>query len=790
MKKRIYVMLAAVLVSFVAICQKVDVIPQPAVVEVSNGKGFVMNGTTTLYIDKSMKEMPAVEFLKKSFSRSFAKELNVAVKKKLKNKDLSNAIVFVRVSDKKLGAEGYVLTIDDKHIVVEANEEAGFFYALQTLYQLSDSDLLCGHLSDSAFDNLAVCSERIEFPSCRIEDTPRFSYRGKHFDSARHFFTIEQVKKHIDLMAYHKLNTLHFHLTDDQGWRVEIKRYPKLQSVASKRKGTIIGHYNDNDQRNPNYDGVPHGGYYTQEELKELVAYAKARNIEIIPEIDLPGHASAALAAYPELGCKGSGYEVQGTWGIFEEVFCTKDSVLDFLKGVLDEIIEIFPSQYVHIGGDECPKTNWKTCPKCQEQIKRFGLKDEKELQSRFMLILQEYLESKGRKAIAWDEILEGGATKGMTIMSWQGEKAGEEAAKSGLDAIMSPAAYLYFDYYQGEPECEPLAIGGYTTLKKVYYYEPMPAGLTPEQEKHIIGVQANTWTEYIPTYDKLQYMDFPRVAALCESAWCKPENKDYERFLAKLEKLFKAYDAMNVNYSRSHYAINAEVSYDMTKQSPMVNLSTFAKNADIYYAFDAENSQLTDLDKQVFIEFTENIAITKPTVLSAFAERDGKRVSPIFKASYHPNKATGKPYTIENLNPQYSGSTTYALTDALVGSQKSYDKWVGTYGYDYSVLVDLQQEEEVSEISINFLENVGSWIFLPLSVDFYVGMDSENLEKIPADKVIISKEGQIQNFKAEFDKTKARFVKIFATSQKRCPEDHPGAGYPAHCFGDEIIVN
>ena len=782
MIKKTICIIAVCLYCFTAFSQKINVIPQPLSVEEYQTEGFELSKSTTLYLDLKGEEMEVAKYLQNSFQLTFNSSLKVLDKKKIK-RNSENAIVFVKVSDKKLGKEGYELNIDNKRIVVQANEKAGFFYALQTLYQLSDGALLCGHYTYPKNVKSDAKSNVITLPACKIIDSPRFSYRGKHFDSARHFYTIEQVKTHIDLMAYHKLNTLHFHLTDDQGWRVEIKRYPKLHTVGSKREGTIIGHYNDNDQRNPNYDGVPHGGYYTQEELKELVAYAKARNIDIIPEIDLPGHASAALAAYPELGCAGKGYKVQGTWGIFEEVFCTDDSVLEFLKGVFDELIEIFPSQYVHIGGDECPKTMWKTCPKCQAQIKRYGLKDEKELQSHFMALLQDYLESKGRKVIAWDEILEGGARKGTTIMSWQGEKAGEQSAKDGLDAIMSPAAYLYFDYYQGEPECEPLAIGGYTTLKKVYLYEPMPAGLTPEQEKHIIGVQANSWTEYIPTYDKLQYMDFPRTAALCELAWCKPENKDYERFLAKLEKLFKAYDAMNVNYSRSHYAINAEVSYDVNLQSPIVNLSTFAKNADIYYSTDTSANA-------TFVQFEGNIAITKPTVLTAYAERDGKRVSPIFKASYHPNKATGKSYTIENLNPQYSGSTTYALTDALVGSQKSYDKWVGTYGYDYSVLVDLQQEEEVSEISINFLENVGSWIFLPLSVEFFVGESPESLEKISDSQVAISKSGQIQNYKAAFDKRKARFVKIFATSQKRCPDNHPGAGYPAHCFGDEIIVN
>ena len=410
-------------------------------------------------------------------------------------------------------------------------------------------------------------------------------------------------------------------------------------------------------------------------------------------------------------------------------------------------------------------------------------MKDEKELQSWFMHSLQAYLESKGRKIIAWDELLEGGAAEGATIMSWQGESGGEQAAKAGLDAIMSPAAYLYFDYYQGEPECEPLAIGGYTPLKKVYLYEPVPRNLTKEQAKHIIGVQANTWTEYIPTYTDLQYMDFPRIAALCEIAWSKAENKNYDCFLARLETLFKSYDKMNVNYSRSHYTIGAEVSFNTSLQSPEVTLTSVAKGADIFYSLDT-------CQNKHFVPYTQSIVIDRPTTLTAYAEREGNRVSPIFTASYFPNKATGKPYTIENLNPQYTGSTKNALTDALVGSQKSYDKWVGTYGYDYCVIVDLQTEQEISEISINFLENVGSWIFLPLSVEFSTGLQQDMLEPIEATNVTISQNGQIQNHHAKFPKRKARFVKIFAKSIKQCPENHPGAGYPAHVFGDEVIVN
>lgn len=775
MKKSLLVLV--LLFSSVAcvVAQGISIVPQPVNVTETDEGDFTLGAKNVIYVDTKSEESQVAQMFSLNAGRIFGKPLVIKDKKELGKSNVKNAIVFVRVSDKVLGAEGYEMKIEKQQVVIQANERAGFFYALQTLYQLLSPDFVAGEVK-------AQPRRTFKLPACEIIDYPRFAYRGKHFDSARHFFTLDQVKRHIDLMAFHKLNTLHFHLTDDQGWRVEIKRYPRLQTVASRRKGTIIGHYNDNDQRNPNYDGIPHGGYYTQEELKELVAYAKQRCITIVPEIEIPGHASAALAAYPELGCKGEGYEVQGTWGVFEEVFCTKDSVLEFFKNVFDEVMDIFPSEYINIGGDECPKTNWKLCPKCQAQMRKHGLKDERELQTWFMNQIELYINSKGRKVIAWDEILEGGKQGNPTVLSWQGESGGVEAARLGLDAIMSPAAYLYFDYYQGEPSCEPLAIGGYTPLRKVYLYEPVPAQLSSEQAKHIIGVQANTWTEYIATYQHLQYMDFPRIAALSEIAWSKKESKDYDGFIDRLEELFAFYDAMNVNYSRSHYAINAEVGFNKNLSEVELNLITAAKNAKIYYSFDTS-------ENKHFALFEHPVAIKHNAGLTAYVERAGKQISPLFTATYLLNKATGKPYTIANVNPQYMGSTTNALTDGLVGSARSYDKWVGTYGYDYEVVLDLERLEDVSRISINFLDNRGSWIFLPLGVDFYLSSDKENWEKISESDIHISQNGQIQTRTAEFKTKKARYVKIFATSQKQCPKGHPGYGYPAHCFADEIIV-
>lgn len=753
---------------------KISIIPEPVSVKELKQQPFKLTPATQIAVNTNNPEFQSAEFLKDKLEQGFGKEIKITKLSELK--DDANAILFVKVSDKVLGSEGYNLKVTEKNIVIQANENAGFFYAVQTLLQLIDP-LFVGV-------NNIVVREYDLVPACEIVDYPRFAYRGKHLDVARHFMEIEDVKRYIDYMAFHKLNVLHWHLTDDQGWRLEIKQYPSLQSIASKRKSTIIGHYNDNDARNPNYDGFIHKGYYTQEQAKEIVAYAKQRNIDIIPEIEMPGHSQSVLAAYPSLGCKDTTYEVSCTWGVIEDVLCTQDETIEFMKNVLDEVVEIFPYKYVHIGGDECPKTRWKECPKCQAQIKKHGLKDEFELQSWFLQQITQYLKTKNRQAIAWSEILEGGIKDEVTVMSWLGEADGVEAARMGYDAVMVPCAYLYFDYYQAEADNEPLAIGGFTPLKKVYHYEPVPKEIAgTSAEKHIIGVQANMWREYIPTFDYTIYMDYPRTAAMSETAWSQKEKKNYNCFLNRLEKLLKYYDAMGMNYSRSHYSISADVSFNSKTKNVELELNTPAKNSEIIYTLDGSEPTLSSN------KLTQKLVLSQTTTVSAYVVRDGKIISPMFKATYNLNKATGKKYELKNMNPQYSGSTKNALTDGIYGSGKSYDKWIGTYGYDYDVVVDLEKRENINSVSLNFLDNVGSWIFLPTKVHFYVSDDNKNWKEISETDIELTKQGQILNVKANCNDKKARYVKIYAETVRKCPEGHPGCGYDAHCFADEIII-
>jgi hexosaminidase len=455
---------------------------------------------------------------------------------------------FVFKADQSLGEEEYTIEVSAKKAVVKASGLNGFVYALESIKQLLPAEIYTGAPS------AATCWC---LPCLKIQDEPRFGYRGMHLDVSRHFFDANEVKKYIDIMAIHKLNVLHWHLTDDQGWRLEIKKYPQLTEHGAIRKQTIIGHGRDRK----GYDNTPYGEgfYYTQDQVKEIIDYAAAKGIEIIPEIDLPGHMLAALACFPELGCTGGPYDVWGRWGIADDVLCVgKEETMKFLEDVLAEVADLFPSEYVHIGGDECPKVRWETCPHCQAKIAELGLKDDDKhkaehyLQSYVTNRMEQFLSTKGKKIIGWDEILEGEIAPNATVMSWRGVEGGLEAVRMGHDAIMVPYTHLYLDYYQSkDKENEPLAIGGYVPVELVYSFEPFTEDMTDEEKSHILGIQANLWTEYIPTDAQLEYMLLPRLSALSEIQWCEPENKDYERFLGNMESMRKIYDILGYNYAK-----------------------------------------------------------------------------------------------------------------------------------------------------------------------------------------------------------------------------------------------
>ena len=495
------------------------IVPEPQQINFDLDKHFTLNSQPAIHTETEIAQ-DALDFLNLHFkSRGWA--CKVAKKG-------SSQINFSLAEG--LGDEAYKLRVDHKGIHIQAGDKAGFFYGVQSLIQLLPTD-----------------KKIVSLPYLDIEDSPRFKWRGLHLDVCRHFFPVEFVKKYIDLMALYKLNTFHWHLTEDQGWRIEIKKYPKLTEVGSIRKETMVAKNFDPYVG----DGKPYGGFYTQDEIREVVAYATERQITVVPEIEMPGHSMAALAAYPELGCDPGPYEVGTRWGVYEDIYCPSEKTFAFLEDVLTEVIDLFPGQYIHIGGDEAPKAAWKKSALAQQVIKKEELKDEFELQSYFIKRIEKFLISKGKKLIGWDEILEGGLAPEAAVMSWRGEKGGIEAAEAGHYVVMSPNAELYFDHYQGEPEKEPLAIGGFTTLESVYHYEPIPEALDAGHHQYVMGAQANVWTEYIPTQEHAEYMAYPRVLALAETVWTQRERKDWTAFQAKLPAQLKILDERNVNYRK-----------------------------------------------------------------------------------------------------------------------------------------------------------------------------------------------------------------------------------------------
>ena len=514
---------------------EISVIPQPASVEIYSGT-FNPAGASFVIDEKFCDyALTAISDFEDKLVSASGKESG------------SSSSKFIFKKDSAKAKEEYSIDVNGNKAVIEALDLNGVLYAIETIRQLLPSEIYTGSQAESAI---------WELPYMSINDIPRFGYRGMHLDVSRHFFDLEEVKRYINIMAVHKLNVLHWHLTDDQGWRLEIKKYPELTKIGAVRNKTLIGHIQNSDK----YDNVPYGEgcYFTQEQAREIIRYAASKGIEVIPEIDLPGHMLAALASFPELGCTGGPYEVWGRWGIADDVLCVgKEKTMKFLEDVLAEVADLFPSEYIHIGGDECPKIRWEKCPHCQAKIKELGIKgDDKHspehyLQSYVTSRMESFLKKKGKKIIGWDEILEGELAPNATVMSWRGVEGGLEAVRLGHDAIMVPYTHLYFDYYQSKDiEKEPLAIGGYLPVEKVYSFEPFTSEMNDEDKSHILGVQANLWTEYIPTSSQLEYMLLPRLSALSEIQWCEPENKDYDRFLEHMCNMKNVYIALGYNYA------------------------------------------------------------------------------------------------------------------------------------------------------------------------------------------------------------------------------------------------
>lgn len=746
-----------------------EVVPLPKEITKSGGESFKLTKSTKIaYVADNDKLQKNADFLAEYINQmlGFKPSLTTDVNSK-------DAIVLGLAATGN--DEGYEITVSKNQILINGSTEAGVFYGIQTLRK-----------------SLPVAKGvDVNLPAVTIKDFPRFPYRGMMLDVSRHFFPVEMVKRYVDMLALHNLNKFHWHLSEDQGWRIEIKKYPKLTEIGSKRTETVIG------RNSGEYDGIPYGGFYTQEEAKEIVQYAADRFITVIPEIDLPGHMQAALAAYPDLGCTGGPYEVWKQWGISEDVLCAgQDQTLEFLTDVLAEIIEIFPSTYIHIGGDECPKSRWKECAKCQAKIKELGLKAdaahsaEDRLQSYIITNVEKFLNDNGRQIIGWDEILEGGLAPNATVMSWRSMAGGTQAAKMGHDVIMTPTSHVYFDYYQTlDTDNEPLGIGGYVPVETVYSLEPVPSSLTPEEEKHIIGAQANLWTEYIPTFEHVEYMVLPRMAALSEVQWVAKDQKDYASFLQRLARLIPIYNLEGYNYAKHLFDIQPEYTPNIETGALDVTLSTI-DGADIYYTLDGTDPTVVESATL----YSEPLHLKENGVLKAVVVRPTGN-SRVLSENIVLSKSSMKPITmVKPINKQYEFKGKQTLIDGLKGTNNyRTGRWVAVYKNDLEAIIDLKEEMEISSMDISTCVMKGDWVMGARGFEVLVSDDGTNFKSVAKEEYPAMKETDrdgIYDHKLEFSPVKARYVKVIGKPEYKMPQWHGGKGNPSFLFFDEIAIN
>ena len=746
-----------------------EIIPKPLDVNCKGDASFLLkDGVAVIYPENNRKMQDNAEFLVDYVERQTGVKLTSHA-----GMPVDGAICLtLDLSDDN--AEAYKLIVNDKRVCISGASEAGVFYGIQTLRK-----------------SLPVAQDiNVNLSAVEIYDKPRFAYRGAMLDVARHFYTVDEVKTFIDMLALHNINRFHWHLTDDQGWRIEIKKYPKLMSVASERKETVVGRWYSGI-----YDGKSYGGYYTQDELRDVIDYAAKRHITIIPEVDLPGHMQAALTAYPELGCTGGPYEVRTIWGVSQDVLCVgNDFTLQFVKDVLSEVADIFPSEYIHIGGDECPKVRWEKCPKCQERIKSLGLKSdakhtkEQRLQSYMIQEAAKYLKEKGKRIIGWTEILEGGLVPDATLMSWIGESGGIEAAHQHHDVIMTPNTYLYFDYYQSKKvEDEPLAIGGYLPIEKTYNYEPMPKVLTKEEQQYIKGVQANLWTEYIPVFSQVQYMVLPRLGAAAEVQWTDPSKKDYKDFLRRVPHLVAVYDCYGWNYATHVYDVNVDMKADTVNHVLNVQLSTMADDP-IYYTLDGQDPTEKSL------KYTKPFTIDQSVVLKTMAVHPD-RTSKISVDTIRFNKATLKPVVLLQPNEsRFSTDGPVVLVDGRNGNH-SFDTgaWLTVAGNDLEAVINMQAETILNSASVHVYVRKDAWLFDARGFSVSVSSDNKNYKEVASQEYKQMQESDsdgIIEHELSFDPCKATYVKIKVISEKSMPDWHWNAGKAPFLLVDEIILN
>jgi hexosaminidase len=736
----------------------VNIIPAPLSVKILSGE-FIITSKTSVSVFPSSSEVLAV-------AAFFTNRLDTVAGFTIKPKAVSglknipkNTILFNVINDASLGEEGYQLTVEKDRVVIAAYTAKGLFYGVQSMLQLLPPQIM----NPSKAEGVAFKMQAV-----KIFDKPRFSYRGMHLDVGRHFMPVDFVKQYIDLLAMFKLNTFHWHLTEDQGWRIEIKKYPKLTQLGSMRAETVVGHMGNN----PKFDGIPHGGYYTQDQIRDVVDYAAKRYITIIPEIEMPGHALAALTAYPQLSCTGGPFKVATTFGVFDDIFCAgNDSTYIFLQDVLDEVMALFPSKYIHIGGDEAPKTRWHECPKCQALMKAQGLKDEHELQSYFIKRIEKYVVSKGRKIIGWDEILEGGLAPEATVMSWRGIDGGIAAAKQKHDVIMAASSNLYFDHYQADPETEPLAIGGFLPLKMVYAFEPIPTELNADEAKHIIGAQAQIWTEYLKNPSSVEYMLLPRLFALAEIDWTAKDRKDWYDFRERLDNNIQRMAIMGLNYSQGSTKVEVTAKSYKDGKYLMLNLEAERPNMIVHYNLDGN-----------FVSPGSEVAagpvkVQNSSKLYAGVFIDGQLKSKMINRTVEPHLAAYTEAILTRIDkPDLKPVTMPGLVDGFCGSMDSeLTVWNLFQGKENQVTIDLKRIAEPTEITTQFMSVKDRDIVLPVSVEFQVSQDNKDykfMATVKNDLQVDPQNKRIWNATTKVVAIKARYIRVIIKAESNTAND------------------
>jgi hexosaminidase len=781
---RMFALIVALLFSSI-IYSQVNIIPQPAGLKTLNGEFSLTSSSKIVYLNKEL--LPSATFLQAYIAKTYKLNLKLSAGPPTASSIVLSLMPGMTSTDGK-PLQSYSLNIKPTSFQLGGTSPEAVFNGVQTIIQL-----------------LPLKNGAIKIPCVEIQDEPRFAYRGLHLDVSRHFETIDFIKKYIDYIALHKMNYFHWHLTDDQGWRIEIKKYPKLISVGGWRNGTIIGRYPGSGN-----DNKKHGGFYTQEQVKEIVKYAADRYITVVPEIEMPGHGSAAIAAYPSLSCfpeeptikyfpknckwggDSTGKQVQQTWGVFSDVFCAgKDETFKFLQDVIDEIIPLFPAKYLHVGGDECPKENWKRCPNCQKRMKDNSLKDEHELQSYFIQRMEKYINGKGKTIIGWDEILEGGLAPNAIVMSWRGEAGGIQAAKENHSVIMTPGNPVYFDHTQSENE-DSVTIGGFNPIEKVYGYDPIPATLNEQQGKFILGAQANLWCEYITNPGKVEYMLFPRISALSEILWSPKEKKNWDDFQRRLQVQFKRYDLWKINYSKAYFDLKATVTPTNNFDGVLWKLETKYPSAEIKTVTHFAGRPY-ELKFNEGIKYTSPILVKSTQLVAAISMINGKTVSNPVSATILFNKATGKKITLANeASKNYPGDGAFTLVNGIqntLGRGRS-KEFLGFNGGDCEATIDLGKEDKFTSVTVHTFRQDGAWIYQPLKIEVFISADGKSFSSVGlTDDFVETKNGN-GIMKVDFAMTApARYVKIVVKNWGEIKAGNPGAGNKAWLFVDEIEI-